>query len=260
MGLFSYWLDNTEALADILAVQKPEFNVTLKDGNVKYKANAYPEDCYLEVRLEEIPQAGTSATFTVSCSLAGQTVSQDVHIQFEALPSRPTGVVVDQPEPLVVKVGDDFERYPPIRFAGGWTLYHGQLMRQYGGWDPLFWDAIDWENCKADVPGVYDIELCATSWNVSMIKKSRLIITKADGTLDASLYRPIGTVEKVPSGLKNIESEAFAGTKFTEIDIPAGVNIADDAFDGTGLIAVYTHNDPNTIAWAVKNRFVAVTE
>ena len=74
------------------------------------------------------------------------------------------------------------------------------------------------------------------------------------------MYTPFGMVAAVPGGLKTIESEAFAGTKLTEIDIPAGVSIAADAFRDTGLIAVYTHNDPDTVDWAVSNGVVALTE
>ena len=73
------------------------------------------------------------------------------------------------------------------------------------------------------------------------------------------MYTPFGTVAAVPGGLKKIESEAFAGTKLTEIDIPAGVGIAADAFDGTGLVAIYCH-DQETVDYALQHGFAAVVE
>ena len=79
-------------------------------------------------------------------------------------------------------------------------------------------------------------------------------------TVKASDYVPYGTVMQMPSGTARIESEAFAGVPMTEIDIPAGVNyIAEDAFDGCGLIAIYTHNAYVT-AWAEDHGITAVTE
>ena len=109
-------------------------------------------------------------------------------------------------------------------------------------------------------PGVYDANASRTCGNVRWIENFTLIVTEADGTIKASDYRPVGTIAKVPADTTKIESQAFAGTKITEVDIPAGVEIADDAFAGSGLIAVYTHNDEDTIEWAVSHEIVAVTE
>ena len=92
-----------------------------------------------------------------------------------------------------------------------------------------------------------------------MIKTIKAIVTEADGTLSRSKYTPFGTAASVPADLKTIESQAFAGTQPTEIDIPAGVSIANDAFDGTGLIAIYAH-DQDTIDFAVEHGYVAVVE
>ena len=78
--------------------------------------------------------------------------------------------------------------------------------------------------------------------------------------MDKDDYVPFGSVTQMPAGLTKIEQEAFAGTKLTEVDIPAGVEIAGDAFDDTGLIAIYTHNDPDTIQWAVDRGVIALTE
>ena len=128
----------------------------------------------------------------------------------------------------------------------------------YGGGD--FWDHVDWEYCTWSDAGVYPLQLVARADNLSMSMTVTAVVAEADGTMDVSRYTPFGTVATVPSGLKVIDSEAFAGTKLTEVDIPAGVSIAADAFRDSELIAVYTHNDPNTISWAVNNGVVALTE
>ena len=114
----------------------------------------------------------------------------------------------------------------------------------------------------ATTPGTYQFEPWTIYWysNYAVYYPLTLIVTESDGTLDVKDYRPFGTAAEVPSGTKKIESEAFAGTKIREVDIPAGVEIAEDAFMDSGLIAVYTHNDEDTIQWAVSHGVVAVTE
>lgn len=47
-------------------------------------------------------------------------------------------------------------------------------------------------------------------------------------------------IQKLPSSLKRIESEAFAGTAFLAIEIPKSVTfIADDAFSGSNVLIIY---------------------
>lgn len=87
-----------------------------------------------------------------------------------------------------------------------------------------------------------------------------LVKTGAEASIiPSSEYTPTGTVTTLPANITRIESEAFAGTKLTEIDIPAGVEIADDAFDGTGLVAIYCH-DQETIDYAVRHGYKAIVE
>lgn len=92
-----------------------------------------------------------------------------------------------------------------------------------------------------------------------MNKTIKVVVTEADGTMKKSKYTPFGTVATLPTGLKVIENEAYAGIQLTEIDIPSGVDIAADAFDGTGLVAIYAH-DQNTVDYAVNNGYVAVVD
>jgi len=85
-------------------------------------------------------------------------------------------------------------------------------------------------------------------------------VTDEDGTLDASLYEPVGSVFTLPDSLTTIGSEAFAGTSIRQIDIPETVtSIAEDAFDGCGLVAIYAHN-LYVLEWAVDHGFVALVE
>ena len=63
----------------------------------------------------------------------------------------------------------------------------------------------------------------------------------------------------MPEDTTEIGDEAFAGTQITEISIPAGVrSIADNAFDGTGLIAIYTNGNQVAQYYAMRHRFVIV--
>ena len=87
------------------------------------------------------------------------------------------------------------------------------------------------------------------------------IATEEDGTLNAADYTPKGTVFTLPAQTQRIDEEAFAGVQMTEVDIPAGVSfIAEDAFEGCGLIAIYTHNNPYVISWAVSHGIIALTD
>ena len=74
-------------------------------------------------------------------------------------------------------------------------------------------------------------------------------------------YTPYGLVNTLPAYTIVIDSQAFAGTKMTELDILASVTtIAADAFDGSGLIAIYTHNKQDTIDYATDHGFVALVD
>ena len=115
------------------------------------------------------------------------------------------------------------------------------------------------ENDIWNQSGVFTMQMIAGSDNICMNKSIKVVVTESDGTLSRNKYIPFGTIATSPASLQAIQSQAFAGTRLTEVDIPAGVSIAPDAFDGTGLIAIYCH-DQDTIDYAVGNGYVAVVE
>ena len=79
--------------------------------------------------------------------------------------------------------------------------------------------------------------------------------------MKAADYTPQGTVEQLPADLQRIEEKAFENVPMTEVDIPAGVTfIADDAFDGCGLVAIYTHNNQVAVDFALDHGIIALTD
>ena len=120
--------------------------------------------------------------------------------------------------------------------------------------------AVGWDEVAGQV-GIYTGYVETGFDNVMWREELTIIVTESDGTMDVNDYTPFGTIQQLPRNLQVIESQAFAGTQMTEVDIPAGVtSIGQYAFDGSGLIGVYTHNNPVAINWAVSNGYVAVTE
>ena len=256
-NLFTYGVDNWWQIKNEMS-GIPTFTVTKKSGNISYDTRVWNDNSHVDVFLtgSTVPAAG-SAEFEVTCTLDGQNYAQLVHIDFVPLQSKPTGVETDYADLLIAKVGSHIDLNPSVRFTNNWSIGENNWST-YGGGD--FWDHVDWEYCTWSDAGVYPLQLVARADNLSMSMTVTAVVAEADGTMDVSRYTPFGTVATVPSGLKVIDSEAFAGTKLTEVDIPAGVSIAADAFRDSELIAVYTHNDPNTISWAVNNGVVALTE
>ena len=79
--------------------------------------------------------------------------------------------------------------------------------------------------------------------------------------MKAADYTPQGTVEQLPADLQRIEEKAFENVLMTEVDIPTGVTfIADDAFDGCGLVAIYTHNNQVAVDFALDHGIIALTD
>ena len=179
-----------------------------------------------------------------------------VSIDFVSLTTRPTGVVTPISDPMIAKVGDRLGHEVNISFADGWSI--GNCQKGYYVWGD-YTNALDGYYGNWKISGTYTIRMVAQSDNICMGKTIKAVVTEKNGTMKATDYVPFGTVAYMPAGITKIESEAFAGTKFTEVDIPAGVTISNDAFAGTGLIAVYAH-DQNTIDWAVSNGFIAITD
>lgn len=236
----------------------PVLTVSKKSGNISYYTKLWNDGSQIDVFLtgNTVPDAG-SAEFEVTCALAGKTYTQTVRIDFVTLSTEPAGVEVGYPNPIVRKVGDQVDFTPPVCFSNQWSI-GGNSWSEYGGGN--FWDHVDWEHGTWMDAGVYPLQLVARADNLCMNATVDAVVTKADGTLSAGNYTPYGTVFTLPAAITVIESEAFAGTVVTEADIPAGTQIAADAFTDTGLIAVYTHDDPDTIQWAVSNGIVALTD
>ena len=203
-----------------------------------------------------MPKTG-SAEFEATCTIDGQTYTQNVKVNFVSLPSRPTGVEIGYSNPMIAKFADRVDYNPDIRFKNNWQL-NGQLTYSLYG-DGDFWNAVVWDNSTWNQSGIFTMQMVACSGNICMNKTIKVVVAKADGTMENSKYIPFGTVATVPSSLKVIESEAFSGTQLTEIDIPTGVNIAADAFDGTDLVAIYAH-DQATVDYAVNNGYIAVVD
>ena len=112
-----------------------------------------------------------------------------------------------------------------------------------------------------EVPGIYEGYMETGCENILWREPLTVIVTNADGTMSASLYTPRGIVEQLPADLQRIEEKAFENVPMTEVDIPAGViSIADDAFDGCGLVAIYTHNNQVAVDFALDHGIIALTD
>ncbi len=235
----------------------PVFSIRVTKGNVQISTTrGYQHPSGLAVWLTEIPEPG-EAEFEVTCTVNGKVYTQIIRMEFVALSSLPDGMEIGQKVPLVRKVGDSiYFSNVPTSFTNHWSVGNSHTT-ETAMWGNVY-SATD--NGNWAVPGVYhEMQIICVEENVNMHQTMDVIVTGQDGTMRASEYTPFGTVATVPADLKVIESQAFAGTQLTEIDIPAGVSIAADAFDGTGLIAIYCH-DQATIDYAVQNGYVAVVE
>ena len=259
--LFTWQISNMKEIEHTLT-EAPRFEVTQTSGTVKFRTETYEDDYWgtaeIDVMMTELPAEG-NAEFKATCTIGDKIYEQTVKFKFTRITSFPTGLEGNLSTPQIIKVGDAFPFDPGISFKDGWSV-GGGCGALWGG-DDDFFDAIAWkEPTHVEKSGVVDVPLVAFSANLYMEKTVRYIFTEADGTLAIEKYVPYGIAMKLPAGTKKIESEAFAGTIFREVDIPAGTEIADDAFKDSELVAVYTHNDPNIIQWAVQNNFVALVE
>ena len=105
-------------------------------------------------------------------------------------------------------------------------------------------NGFDWEDGgRAMHPGTYDVRLVTMSGDLWMARTLRYYVTDESGRIREADYRPFGTVSTLPEDTTEIHAQAFAGTQLTEISIPASfTSIAEDAFDGTGLLAIHTNS------------------
>lgn len=207
------------------------------------------------IYLKALPTAAGDKVYDISCTWDGQSWTGTYTIHFVNC-TMPSGVTFTPENHVVVAKPWDVVNYE-IHFKG-WTTPE---------------DVWEWKELSEDLqeamrgsfapstPGTYEGYMQFNSGNLHWREKLTLIVTENNGTMQASDYRNVGTVQQLPRDLKVIEDEAFAGTQMTEVDIPAGVtSIGQDAFDGCGLIGIYTHNNQAAIDYAVQNGFVAIVE
>ena len=230
-------------------------------AELKMWREQWPYD--MDLRLKKLPDGPEDAKWKIECDWGPghwETI-YTVHFQNSSY-GLPTGIDMDFGDVLVVRSGEPLGLAGKVRFKNGWYIPGEKIDTMIGGYnwqDGVRFDETVFDDV-GDTPGIYECNASKMCGNIRWIENFTLIVTNADGTLPASKYVPFGTIAKVPANTTKIESQAFAGTKFTEVDIPAGVEIAEDAFAGSELIAVYTHNDQDSIDWAVSHEIVAVTE
>lgn len=224
-------------------------------GSTDYVGVRVTSDGREELYLKKMPATAQTMTFNVVCSWGGQTGMVSYKLHFKNTPKGlPTGVYLDPDKRVrVVPSGKPFEyefgfrNFDQIEGSDAWQDLSESLR-----------DAVGWAEIGGQ-PGIYEGYVETGFDNVMWREKMTIIVTKSDGTMKKADYTPFGTVAPAPAGLKTIESQAFAGTKLTEVDIPAGVSISADAFDGTGLVAIYCH-DQETVNYAVSHGYVAVVD
>ncbi len=256
--LFHCRIENMEEIQDTLTTD-PVFSVAQTGGTtaVSFSTTVWQDHSGVDVYLIAMPDAG-SAIFEVSCTVNGQVTTTSAAITFANLGTRPSGVVTTAVNPTVIVIGMSIGSAPDISFADGWS--GGNANRAVYGDDADVMNAFDWAyNGRAKGTGTYDVRMVAMSNNICMQKTIRYIVTRDHLIIPEEDYRPFGTVSILPEDTTEIGDEAFAGTKLTEISIPAGVqSISEDAFEGTGLIAIYTNGNQATQYYAMRHRFVIV--
>ena len=232
----------------------PVWSIT-ENGGTAANAGLRTENGRETLYLKSMPGSAGDRTYDISCAWDGKTWTGQYTVHFIST-ALPTGVYfTPESRILILKPGEYFMYDIGFR---NWEQPEGEEA-----WRDLsdsLRDAVTNWAYAPDTPGVYEGYMETGCANLMWREKLTIVVTEADGTMSMDDYRPFGTVTVLPGNITRIESEAFAGTKITEADIPAGTEIAEDAFDGSGLIAVYTHNDENTILWALRNGIVALTE
>ena len=258
-----YYMTNASELAAEYPNDTAVWKLTRLQGTAEIQLdNSYLPDT--DLQLKKLPDAPEDAVWKLECDYGDTHWEADYTIHFMDSPTGlPTGIDMDFGNVLVVKSGDRLDLENKVRFKNGWSIPGENIETMLGGdygWmngviqdEHFIWNL-------ANTPGIYACNVSKSCGNIRWLEDFTLIITESDGTMNKNDYTPFGSVATLPAGVTRIESEAFAGTTLTEIDIPAGVSIANDAFSGTSLVAVYTHNDPNTIQWAVDHGYAALTD
>ena len=259
-----FYLNNVGILAADYPNDQAVWKLTKLSGTAELKMDPEMNPPDMDLRIRALPTGPEDATWRIECDWGPAHWETEYTIHFMNSPKGlPTGLEMSFGNILVVKSGEKLGLADKVSFRNGWHIPNEYMDTMIGGgmnWQEGVTHDDHWIWDVAAKPGIYDCNVSKKCGNICWIEDFTLIVTEADGTLSVNQYTPFGTVATVPAELTGIESQAFAGTSLTEVDIPAGVSIAADAFDGTGLVAVYTHNDPNTIQWAVDHGYVALTD
>ena len=247
------YVENESVCASELAGD-PVWTIT-ENGSTPEHVRIRPEGREAWLELKAMPGTAGDRTYDVSCTWDGHSWSGSYTVHFKNAPNGLPQDVKGKPDsPMILKAGQGPSKL--LQFKN-WNQIEGE--EAWFDFSENIGNGIGWYGGRP-TPGVYEGYMEAGCANIIWRERLTLVLTEADGTMDKDDYVPFGSVTQMPAGLTKIEQEAFAGTKLTEVDIPAGVEIAGDAFDDTGLIAIYTHNDPDTIKWAVDCGVIALTE
>jgi len=111
----------------------------------------------------------------------------------------------------------------------------------------------------------YLLVLMMLSTNIAAVADALAVMTlpAALQIIDEEAFCGNTSIGKVivPEGTTEIRSRAFADSSLAEIDLPGSLTfIAEDAFDGCGLVAIYTHNNQVAVDFALDHGIIALTD
>lgn len=236
---------------------EPEWSCETVEGDAEFDMVAMSNGQYANLVFATRPNEACEATVKVHCSWG--TLSDETQVTIEAKTLKnglPEGIQFSFGDTMIIKKGVTLPMVTSFTsFINNWSI-EGEDLRHGYYYTPQ--DAVS--DGQFNTPGIYGGYAELNYGNIVCGRSYTIIVTDEDGTLDASLYEPVGSVFTLPDSLTTIESEAFAGTSIRQIDIPETVtSIAEDAFDGCGLVAIYAHN-LYVLEWAVDHGFVALVE
>lgn len=254
-----FYLDNAYLYSRMLQGD-PVWKATRKQGtaNVSIEDNGVDG---MNLDIISLPASPEDAVYLIECDWDGVHWEEEYTVHFKNSPvGLPTGLEVDFGDHLIVRTGEEIKLRDNVRFKNGWRIYGEDYSVPLGG-DGNIWDGVnDWGNYFGNEPGIYQANVSAMSANVRWIEDFTLIVTRADGTLPVSARPAPATLIRLPANTQRIETQAFAGSPIGSIDIPADVTfIADDAFDGCGLVYAYCHSQ-YAIDYAVSHGLVAMVD
>ena len=211
-----------------------------------------------DVRLEsqalvdEKYQPGT-AEITITCTWGKQTATTVTQVEIKNLPNgRPAGIDYNNGSDIVeCRIGDILTVMPTILPAnwGGIPGYDSVYAGNSGEFEEfctVLREGPEGRILQVARAGEYE---CFVGIETDTVIAGRWMTYRVENRIREPW--------RLPENTTTIESEAFAGIPITQIDIPASVtHIADDAFDGCGLVIVYAHNE-YVAEWARQHGIIA---